>query len=161
MIQHPFDPVIDQDSRVLILGSFPSVISRRDAFYYGHPQNRFWKVLSAVYHQPLPVDIAEKRALVLGHQLALWDVIASCDIQGSSDASIKNAMPSDLWSVVKRYPIRRVILNGSRAAALYQSFFGDLHLPTLTLPSTSAANARFTLAALVDIWGKGLNNPPL
>ena len=96
MVQHEIPPVFDENSRVLVLGSFPSVQSRKAAFFYGHPQNRFWRVLSAVFGEPVPGDVPEKKALLLKHKVALWDVIASCDVTGSADASIKNVVPNDL-----------------------------------------------------------------
>ena len=101
---HPFDPVCDALCRVLVLGTFPSVKSRENAFYYGHPQNRFWRVVSAVFEEPLPQSIPQKRAMLLRHHIALWDVIASCDIAGSSDASSRNAVPNDLPALLRSVP---------------------------------------------------------
>ena len=101
MIQHPFPPLFDENSRVLILGSFPSVKSREQKFFYGHPQNRFWRVLAAVLEEPLPQTIAEKRAMCLRRHIALWDTIARCDIAGASDTSIKNAVPNDIGRLLR------------------------------------------------------------
>ena len=156
-VAHPFDPVVSPESRVLILGSFPSVKSRAQGFYYGHPQNRFWRVLSEVYHEPLPMTIPTKRALVLRHGLALWDVIASCEITGSSDASVKNAVPVDIARVTRMADIRRVICNGALSGKLYAKYLLPVTgIEALVLPSTSPANAAWTLPKLVGIWGRAL-----
>lgn len=112
MVQHEIPPVFDENSRVLVLGSFPSVQSRKAAFFYGHPQNRFWRVLSAVFGEPVPGDIPEKKALLLKHKVALWDVIASCDVTGSADASIKNVVPNDLSVLLSTANITHVYTNG-------------------------------------------------
>ena len=156
-VAHPFDPVVSPESRVLILGSFPSVKSREQGFYYGHPQNRFWRVLAEVFDEPLPLTIPSKRELVLRHGLALWDVIASCDITGSSDASVKNAVPVDIERVTRVADIQTVICNGALSGRLYarylQAFTG---IEALVLPSTSPANAVWTLPRLVKAWGISL-----
>ena len=120
MVQHEIPPVFDENSRVLVLGSFPSVQSRKAAFFYGHPQNRFWRVLSAVFGEPVPGDVPEKKALLLKHKVALWDVIASCDVMGSADASIKNVVPNDLSVILSTANITHVCTNGQRAHKLYQ-----------------------------------------
>ena len=152
-VAHPFDPVVSPESRVLILGSFPSVKSREQGFYYGHPQNRFWRVLAEVYHEPLPLTIEAKRALVLRHQLALWDVIASCDITGSSDASVKNAVPVDIARVMETADIGAVICNGALSGKLYARYLQPLTgIEAKILPSTSPANAAWTLPRLVCAW---------
>ena len=109
---HPIPPVYDRNSEILILGSFPSVKSRESGFFYGHPQNRFWKVLSAVCEAPLPVTVPEKRAFLLAHRIALWDVIASCRITGSSDASIRDAVPNDLGPILSEAPVRQIYTTG-------------------------------------------------
>ena len=156
-VAHPFDPVIAPESRVLILGSFPSVKSREQGFYYGHPQNRFWRVLAEVYHEPLPLTIPAKRELVLRHGLALWDVIASCDITGSSDASVKNAVPVDIERVMRVARIQTVICNGALSGKLYARYLQPLMgIEALVLPSTSPANAAWTLPRLVEAWGTSL-----
>lgn len=153
MIQHPIPPVWDTQSHTLILGSFPSVRSRESGFFYGHPQNRFWRVLAAVYDVPLPVTTEEKIALLHRQHLALWDVIASCEITGSADSTIRAAVPNDLTAILAGAPIRRIITNGKTADALYRR-----HLLPVTgreaicLPSTSPANARVNLAALIESW---------
>jgi len=149
---HPFEPVWDKDCRILMLGSFPSVKSRENAFYYGHPQNRFWKVLSAVFSDDLPATVEEKKAFLLKHHMALWDVIARCDIVGSGDSSIKNAVANDLQSVLRETNIRHVFLNGQTAGKLYQKHFKQLSVPYTVLPSTSPANAAWTAEKLIDAW---------
>lgn len=156
-VHHPFDPVVSPASRVLILGSFPSVKSREQGFYYGHPQNRFWRVLSEIFHEPLPLTIPARRELVLLHKLALWDVIASCDIIGSSDASVKNAVPVDIAQVTQVANIRAVICNGALSGKLYARHLQAVTgLDALVLPSTSPANASWSLPRLVEVWGRAL-----
>ena len=150
---HPIAPVWDTQSRVLILGSFPSVRSREAMFFYGHPQNRFWKVLSAVLGCECPGTVAEKRAMLLRHHVALWDVIASCEISGSSDSSIKNAVPTDLSPILAGADIRAVFCNGRTAYTLYGRFQAKTTGRTaVCLPSTSPANAAWSLERLTDAW---------
>ena len=150
---HPIEPVCGPDARVLILGSFPSVKSREIGFYYGHPQNRFWRVLAAVYRTEAPETVPARRAFLLERRIALWDVIQSCEIAGSSDASIRNARVNDLGSLVRRAPIRRILLNGQTAWRLYQRYAApELSLPAVVLPSTSPANAAWTLPRLTEAW---------
>ena len=156
-VAHPFDPVVSPESRVLILGSFPSVKSREQGFYYGHPQNRFWRVLAEIYREPLPLTIPARRELVLRHGLALWDVIASCEITGSSDASVKNAVPVNITRVTEVADIQAVICNGARSGKLYARYLRPLTgIEALVLPSTSPANAAWTLPRLVAAWGNPL-----
>ena len=156
-IEHPFPPVADEGCRILILGSFPSVKSRSDGFFYGHPQNRFWKMLANVFDEDLPKDIAAKRALLLRHHIALWDVIAACDITGSSDASVKNAVPVDITHVTNVARIERVICNGSLAYKLYHRHLEAIvGVTAIALPSTSPANAACSFAQLVNIWKDAL-----
>lgn len=119
MVTHPFAPVVDENCRTLILGSFPSVKSRENGFYYGHPQNRFWRMLAAVYAEDAPESIAEKTSLLLRHHLALWDVIANCEIDGSADASVREAVPVDITRITDRAHITRVLCNGKLAGTLY------------------------------------------
>ena len=152
-IQHPFGPLFGPDSRVLILGSFPSVKSREQNFFYGHPQNRFWKVVSALFGQDVPRDIPEKRELILSHGLALWDSIASCVITGSSDASIREVRPNDLRIILDSAPIERIYCNGRKSHEMYEKYI----LPSLgreaaCLPSTSPANAAWSLEKLIAAW---------
>lgn len=153
MIRHPIPPLYDGASRILILGSFPSVQSRAGQFFYHHPRNRFWAVLAAVLGCPLPVSVAEKRAMLLSHGIALWDVIAGCEITGSADASIRAAEPTDLSPILRAAPIRRIFCNGGTAWALYQKHhLPRTHIPAEKLPSTSPANAAWQLPALVEAW---------
>lgn len=150
---HPFEPVFDSHSRVLILGSFPSVRSRETGFYYGHPQNRFWHVLSALYDEVFPVGNDSRRELVLRHGIALWDAIESCDIVGSSDASIRNAVPSHISPLLVDTSIRRIFCNGRRAFDLYNQYCAsETGMSAILLPSTSAANAAWSLEKLKEVW---------
>ena len=150
---HPFPPLYDARSRVLILGSFPSVKSREQRFFYGHPQNRFWRVLPALFGEDVPTTIDEKRALVLRNRLALWDVIASCEIAGSSDASITNVVPNDLRPILDGADIRAVFCNGGTSYHWYNKLLRDaLGREAALLPSTSPANARWTLERLTAAW---------
>lgn len=152
-LRHPFPAVYAPDSRILILGSFPSVKSREQRFFYGHPQNRFWRVLAALLGTDVPQSVEEKRAFLLAHRIALWDVIASCEIAGSSDASIRNAMPNDLSPILETASIRQVFTNGGTAHRLYRKYVYPLTgREDIPLPSTSPANAARSLDALVDAW---------
>ncbi len=153
MLLHPIPPVYDRHSRVLILGSFPSVRSREEGFFYGHPQNRFWKVLAAVFSAPVPVSVPEKKAFLLSHGIALWDVIARCEITGSSDASVRNAEPTDLSVILQSASIRRVYCNGTLAYDLYRRYqLPVTGLEAVRLPSTSPANAAWTESRLREAW---------
>ena len=153
MIAHPFGPLFTEQSRVLILGSFPSVKSREQNFFYGHPQNRFWKVLAAVLDAPVPETIADKQRLVKGHGLALWDSIASCDITGSSDASIRNVKSNDLHIILDHSDIRKIYCNGKKSHQIYNRYIrDDLGREAECLPSTSPANAQWTLPRLIEAW---------
>ena len=152
-IFHPFEPLYNESSSVLILGSFPSVKSREEHFFYGHPQNRFWKVIAALYHQETPKTIAEKKELILRHGLALWDSIASCEITGSSDASIRNAEPNDLGRILKASPIRAIYCNGKASWLQYERLIRpQTGREAVCLPSTSPANAQWTLPKLIEAW---------
>lgn len=156
-VVQPFEPVYDKNSQILILGSFPSVKSREMGFYYGHRQNRFWKVLAAILGAVEPVTIEEKKDMLLRHGIAVYDVIESCDIKGSSDSSIKNVVPADIRKIVEESDIQVVVTNGGTADRLFQRYQRKNYKgAVLTLPSTSPANAAFSLEKLVEIWGKGL-----
>ncbi len=153
LLQHEFPPIFDSDSRILILGSFPSVKSREVQFYYGHPQNRFWKVLAAVAETEVPQSIEEKKAFLHRHGIALWDVIAECEIVGSSDSSIRSVVPVDLPLILEQAPIQAIYTNGNKAYELYQKYL----LPKTgrdcrKLPSTSPANAAYSLERLTESW---------
>ncbi|MDR1631041.1 MAG: DNA-deoxyinosine glycosylase [Oscillospiraceae bacterium] len=152
---HTIAPVFDKDSRVLILGSFPSVLSRKTEFFYGHPQNRFWQVLSQVFGLPLPVNVEEKRELLYASHVAVWDVIASCDITGSSDSSITNVVPNDISRILDFCDIRAIFANGQTAGRLYQKFiYPKTGREATVLPSTSPANAAFSLERLCEVWAQ-------
>ena len=152
MLHHPFEPIINNDSRVLVLGSFPSVKSRENSFYYGHPQNRFWPMLAMTFKQGIPLTIQEKTELLHQHRIALWDVIERCQLDGSMDSSIRDALPNDISSLLKAAPLERVLLNGQLAGKLYQRYIGVSSLPYHVLPSTSPANAAWSLQRLADAW---------
>lgn len=150
---HPIHPLFDKNSRVLILGSFPSVKSREAKFFYGHPQNRFWRVLAALTGSPLPHTIAEKTELVLKNHFALWDSIGSCTITGSSDSSIRDVVPNDLRIIVDHAPIERIFCNGATSLKYYRRYNEPiLGRPAGVLPSSSPANAAWTLEKLIDAW---------
>lgn len=150
---HPFPPVYDSRSRILILGSFPSVKSREVNFFYGHPQNRFWRVIAAVLGEPVPQDIPQKRRLVLEHCIAMWDTIAACEITGSSDASIRNAAPNDFTPIFRTGNIRAVFCNGKQSYHLYQKYCaGTYRVPAFSMPSTSPANAAWNMERLTEAW---------
>ena len=152
---HEFPPVYDENSEILILGSFPSVKSREMQFFYGHPQNRFWKVLAQVLNETVPQTIPEKKEMLLRHHIALWDVIASCDIAGSSDSSIKNVTPTDLKQILDHCQIRQIYANGNKAGALYKKYQQPLtERDILVLPSTSPANAAWSLDRLYEKWSE-------
>ena len=150
---HPIDPVYDKDSRILILGSFTSVRSREDGFFYGHPQNRFWKVTARVFGEEVPQTVDEKKAFLLRNHIALWDVIGSCDIEGSSDASIRNAEVNDICLILKTAGIKAVFLNGKKAYSLYQKYMCPVvKREGICLPSTSPANAMWSVDKLTTEW---------
>lgn len=152
-IVHPIPPVVDESCRILILGSFPSVKSRREGFFYGHPQNRFWRMLAAVLSEKIPTTIQEKHSLLLRHHIAMWDVIASCEIRGSADASVRNAVPVDIGQITRNARINRVICNGMLAGKLYRQHLQQAAgMEAIVLPSTSPANAAWSLERLVDAW---------
>lgn len=150
---HPIAPVYDKDSRILILGSFPSVKSREQQFFYGHKQNRFWRVMANVLECEVPEDIPQKRSMLIRHHVAVWDVIASCEITGSSDASIRNVQPNDLSAILSLADIRAVYTNGVKAHQLYQKYIYPVNgREAYPLPSTSPANAAYSLDRLTDAW---------
>jgi len=153
MIKHPFPPLYNTHSQILILGSFPSVKSREQMFFYGHPQNRFWKVVSSVLDQPTPETIPEKREFLLLNRIALWDVIASCEISGSSDSSIKNVIPNDLTEILASANIKQIFVNGKTAEKYFIKYTQPkINRSVVCLPSTSPANAAWSAAKLTDAW---------
>ncbi len=154
-VVHPIDPVFDEKSRILILGSFPSVKSREVQFYYGHPQNRFWKVLASLFHEEIPTDNKGKKDFLLAHHIALWDVIHSCKITGSSDASIKDVTANNLKVILDKAAIQKIYVNGKTAEKLYRKYIEhELHRDCVCLPSTSPANAVYSLERLLSEWKK-------
>ena len=153
MTFHPIAPVYDAHSRILILGSFPSVKSRESMFFYGHPRNRFWKVLAAVLECPVPTTVEEKRRLLLDNGIALWDVIASCEITGSADSSIRNVVPNDLRPILEQADIKTIFVNGKTAEKYFRMYQEPaLGRPAVCLPSTSPANASWSLERLTQAW---------
>ena len=152
-ITHPIPPLYDENSELLILGSFPSVKSREAAFFYGHPQNRFWRVLAALYGETAPQTIAEKKDMLSRRHIALWDVIASCSIVGSSDSSIRDVIANDLRPILRGSRVKRIYVNGGTAARLYRRYIEpELGIPAVCLPSTSPANAAWTMEKLNSAW---------
>ena len=151
--RHEIPPVFNGQSKILILGSFPSVASRDEGFFYAHPQNRFWKVLSALFSAPLPRTLREKTSLLLSNGVALFDVIGYCEITGSADSSVKRVIPNDLTPVLSAANIKRVFVNGKTAEKYYLKYiFPKTKLPCVCLPSTSAANASYSLPRLIEAW---------
>ncbi|MDE7358267.1 MAG: DNA-deoxyinosine glycosylase [Lachnospiraceae bacterium] len=153
MLHHTIDPLYDGHSRVLILGSFPSVKSREQQFFYGHKQNRFWRVMAEVLGCPVPENVEQKKEMLLSHHIAVWDVIASCEITGSSDASIRDVTPNDLSRILAHADIRAIYTNGGKAQQLYRKYMFPVNgREAVSLPSTSPANAGYSLEKLVEAW---------
>ena len=150
-IKHPFPPIYDKDSKVLILGSFPSVKSRENNFFYGHTQNRFWKVISAVVNCPIPTDVEAKKQMLDRHGIALWDSIHSCEITGSSDSSIKNVTPNDIRAILEKYDIKAIFANGKTSGMYYEKYIEPVcGVKATVLPSTSPANAAWSVQRLAE-----------
>ena len=150
---HPIPPLFDNNSKVLILGSFPSVKSREAMFFYGHPQNRFWKIMAALTDSPVPKTVEEKKTLILTNHFALWDSIGSCTIVGSSDSSIRDVVPNDLRVITDHAPIAQIFCNGATSLKYYQKYIEPtLHRPARVLPSSSPANAAWSLERLIEAW---------
>lgn len=153
MINHPFPPLYNKDSKILILGSFPSVKSREQMFFYGHPQNRFWRVVSSVFECNEPETIEEKKQFLYKNGIALWDVIASCEITGSSDSSIKNVKANDISIILKEADIRQIFVNGRTAEKYFKKYMkAKINKEAICLPSTSPANAAWSADRLVEKW---------
>ena len=153
MVLHSIDPVYDGGSKILILGSFPSVASREVGFFYGHPQNRFWRVLSALLGAEMPRTVEDKKALLISHGIALWDVIASCEIVGSADSTIKDAVANELSVILSSADIRAIFVNGKTALKYYDKYLKDKYgREAICLPSTSPANAAYSLPRLISEW---------
>ena len=156
---HPIKPLFNMDSKVLILGSFPSLKSREQMFFYGHPQNRFWRVLAEVFSCEVPQTVEEKREFILSHNIALWDVIASCEIEGSADSSIRNVVPNDLTQILQFADIKQIFVNGKTAEKFYNKYIKEaIGKEAVCLPSTSPANAAWSQDKLVSAWKIILNN---
>lgn len=152
-ITHTFEPIYDQESKILILGTFPSVKSREQNFYYGHPQNRFWKLLAALTKEEVPVTIPEKKEFLLRNGIAVWDVVHSCRIEGSSDSSIQDVVANDISDILGSTGITEVFTNGGKAHSLYQKHLYPLcGVEDIKLPSTSPANAAYSLERLIQEW---------
>lgn len=150
---HTIPPVYDTESKILILGSFPSVKSRESSFFYGHPQNRFWRVLALVLKQDVPQSVDDKKDFLLRNHIALWDVIHSCEISGSSDSSIRNVVPNDISVILKNSRVDKIYTNGATADRLYKKhIYPQTKILPHKLPSTSPANAAFNIDRLVSEW---------
>ena len=157
-LTHTFEPVFNKESKILILGSFPSVKSRKNNFYYGHPQNRFWKVLAKIFEVEVPQTIEEKKEFLLEHHIAVWDVIESCTIIGSSDSSIKDVVVNDFSKVLENSEIETIYVNGGKAYELYHKYAEkQTGMEAVKLPSTSPANAAWSLERLCEAWGIIIN----
>lgn len=156
---HTFSPVFNEDSHILILGTFPSVKSRENSFYYGHPQNRFWRVLAGLFKESVPQTNQEKTEFLLVHNIALWDVIKSCEITGSSDSTIKSVVPNDINLILDNSSVKEIYANGKTAEKLYNQYLKKKTKRSITvLPSTSPANAAFTIDKLLESWQIILKN---
>lgn len=154
---HNIDPVFNSESEILILGSFPSVKSREQCFFYGHPSNRFWLVLSSVLGVKLPVSVEEKKEMLQRAHIAVWDVIAECDITLSQDSTIENVIPNDLQRVITQSKITKIFTNGKTAHCYYQKYqLPKTGIDDICLPSTSPANAAFSLEKLIEIWKEAI-----
>lgn len=152
-IIHPIPPTFDEHSRILILGSFPSVKTREMMYFYGHPQNRFWKVVAALYKEDVPMTVTERHDFLLRNRIALWDSIHQCSIVGSSDSTIKDVIPNDLTPILNAAPIETIYCNGKKSAEMYKKYIEpQIKREAVTLPSTSPANAAWTLDKLIDAW---------
>ena len=152
-VRHPLEAVFDIESRVLVLGTMPSPKSRETGFYYNHPQNRFWKVMAALFDEPLPETNDEKRALALRHGIALWDVLAECTIEGASDGSIADCVPNNIGAILTKAPIEAIFCTGAKAAELYAKYCEpQTGMAATRLPSTSPANAAVSLEQLIEAY---------
>lgn len=152
-VTHTFEPIYNVDSKILILGTFPSVKSREQNFYYGHPQNRFWRLLAKLMEEEIPQNIPQKKEFLLKNRIAVWDVIYRCQIAGSSDSSIKDVVPNDIPGLLQKTGITDIFANGGKAHSLYEKYaFPNTGIPAVKLPSTSPANAAFSIERLAGEW---------
>lgn len=159
MVYHNIEPIFNEKSKILILGSFPSVKSREQKFFYGHPQNRFWKVTSNIFGKRLPETVAEKKEFLLNSGIALWDVIASCEISGSADSSVKSVTPNDISIILNKANIERIFVNGKTAEKYYIKYIEPkIKIKAVCLPSTSPANAMWSLEKLQKRWAELILN---
>lgn len=157
-VVHPIKPVFDKNSKILILGSFPSVKSRESMFFYGHPQNRFWRVMARICNCELPDTVEEKKDMLLSNGIAVWDVIHSCEIVGSSDSSIKDVKVNDLGIILDCAKITAILVNGKKAQALYKKYLEErTGITAVCLPSTSPANAAWSEDSLFEYWKKEID----
>ena len=152
-IVHPIPPLYDENSRVLVLGSFPSIKSREAMFFYGHPQNRFWRLLALLCGEPEPKTVEEKKRLALSHGVAMWDSIHSCTIVGSSDSSVRDVVPNDLSVILENSRVEKIYCNGALSHRMYMKhIYPNTGIAAVKLPSTSPANAAFSLDRLAKCW---------
>lgn len=153
MIVHPVEALFNENSKILILGTFPSVKSREAKFFYGHPQNRFWRVMARLCDAELPQTVEDKKKLILDNHFALWDVIHSCDVEGSADSSIKNVVPNDISVILNNSEVSRIFVNGKKAESLYKKYLEkETGITAVCLPSTSPANASWSEDRLTEYW---------
>lgn len=153
MLVHPVEALFNENSEILILGTFPSVKSREAKFFYGHPQNRFWRVMARLCDAELPQTVEDKKKLILDNHLALWDVIHSCDVEGSADSSIKNVVPNDISVILNNSEVSRIFVNGKKAESLYKKYLEkETGITAVCLPSTSPANASWSEDRLTEYW---------
>lgn len=156
---HPIKPIYNEKSKILILGSFPSVKSREECFFYAHPANRFWRVIAKICGEEAPKTIEEKTKLILENNFAVWDVIHSCEIVGSSDSSIKNVQPNDLTPIINNSEIKHIFVNGKKAEALYNKYLREkTGIDCVVLPSTSPANAAWSEERLAEYWQREISD---
>lgn len=157
MIVHPVKPIYSSSSEILILGTFPSVKSREECFFYAHPQNRFWRVMASVCNSEVPQTVQEKTSLILDNNFALWDVIHSCEVTGSADSSIRNVVPNDITEILENSNVNRIFVNGKKAESLYKKYIEkQTGIIAVCLPSTSPANAQWSLERLTEYWKSAL-----
>ena len=158
-VTHAFSPVYDANSRILILGTMPSPQSIKYGFYYSHPQNRFWPLMAAIFDEPLPKTPSEKASVALRHGIALWDVLASCEIEGASDSSIRHPVPNNISQILDAAPVAHIYTTGKAAFSLFNKFIAPtINRQAIYLPSTSPANqALFPWDTLLQTWRKTLN----
>ena len=154
-VTHPFEPIYDKNSKILILGSFPSVKSREASFYYAHPQNRFWKVLQKIYNYNKELITKEdKIKFLLANNIAIWDSIKECDIENSDDSSIRNVIPNDIEKILENSNVEKIFCNGNKSYEVFKKYHKNINFKVDVLPSSSPANARYTFNKLVDVWSE-------